>query len=579
MRICIGFALVALYFVYRAVSFSHETERSPTLEDVKAASAAHSAAMAEIAATEEGPGAPQTLEGAMSANPALRQIVELYFGREISRLTLEDLAAIQFLALEGEKAYLSDEPLRAPTIFESVADWPEATAIAYDTPWQDGAALDNLAGLKTLSLQGVNGDVSGLPAMERLERLTIYSGADTVDFVDFQRFAGLKELAVSGGSLTSYAGLSQLAGLERLGLYATGLTDLGVLSEMTQLRALALSRNGDMPGIVTLEKMTWLTELTVHDVEYTDLNMIGSLTNLEWLVIAETQVKSLSFLSNLTNLRALRLTDNDAALAIPPLSVMTRLEEIVIDCGATEDVSYLNGLSGVKRAELYGIDSLEPLRDFTSMHTLQLELGWLLEDLSPLGALTGLEQLRLGGGTHNEPRGIEALGNLTNLTTLDMNGADNYFLIDFIANLTKLERLDLSNNTLFGNFAGIGNLSGLRELYLSDVTVYDDYEMTNNAGMVDIYFIGDHSLDDFAGELAKLTKLEVLRINDNEERLSTLDFAANMPALRALEASGNYITDVSPLAGLDSLEYADLSGNAVEDWSVLDNLIDTKIIR
>jgi Leucine-rich repeat (LRR) protein len=49
--------------------------------------------------------------------------------------------------------------------------------------------------------------------------------------------------------------------------------------------------------------------------------------------------------------------------------------------------------------------------------------------------------------------------------------------------------------------------------------------------------------------------------------------------LRRLSASDNYITDVSPLAELASLEYADLSKNAVADWRVLDGLIDTRIIR
>jgi Leucine-rich repeat (LRR) protein len=348
---------------------------------------------------------------------------------------------------------------------------------------------------------------------------------------------------------------------------------------MTALKSLSLSRNEDMPGIDTLEKMTWLTELTIHDVEYTDLNVIGNLSSLERLTIAETEVKSLGFLSGLGKLKFLRLTGNDAALTVPPLSDMAQLEEIIIDCAATEDVSYLNGLSGVKRAELYNINSLEPVRDFSSLQHLTLGFGWLLEDLSPLGTLAELESLQMYGGTYYQLHGEEAIGNLQKLKTLNLNGADNFFLIDFISNLTALESLDMGNNTLFGNFAGIGNLVNLRELYLSKVTVYDNFEMINNAGMVDIYFLGDRTLDEFAGEFAKLTNLEVLALNDNEELLSTLVFAENMQSLRRLEASGNYITDVSPLAELDSLEYADLIKNAVEDWRVLDGLIDTRIIR
>jgi Leucine-rich repeat (LRR) protein len=479
----------------------------------------------------------------------------------------------------GETAYISDQPLRTPTAFETDLDWPEVTAVSYDNNWQDGSALDVLGGLKTLSLTGVPGDVGDIPAMEGLERLAIYSGADATDFTDFQKFPNLIELTVSGGKFNSYTGLSMFPKLERLGFYYTGLTDLGVLSEMTALKSLSLSRNEDMPGIDTLERMTWLTELTVHDVEYTDLNVIGNLSSLERLTIAETEVKSLGFLSELGKLKFLRLTGNDAALTVPPLSDMAQLEEIIIDCNATEDVSYLNGLGGVTRAELYNISSLEPVMDFSSLKQLTLGFGWLLEDLSPLGTLAELESLRMGGRTYYQIHGAEAIGNLQKLKTLNLNGADNYFLIDFIANLTALESLDMSNNTLFGNFSGIGNLVNLQELYLSKVTVYDNFEMINNAGMVDIYFLGDRTLDEFAEEFAKLTSLEALELNDNEELLSTLGFAEGMTSLRRLEASGNYITDVSPLAELDSLEYADLSKNAVEDWRVLDGLIDTRIIR
>lgn len=59
--------------------------------------------------------------------------------------------------------------------------------------------------------------------------------------------------------------------------------------------------------------------------------------------------------------------------------------------------------------------------------------------------------------------------------------------------------------------------------------------------------------------LAGLQQLEELNLADN--RLSYIDALSNLIRLKNLDLSGNSIDDISPLFGLESLEYVNLSGN------------------
>jgi hypothetical protein len=61
--------------------------------------------------------------------------------------------------------------------------------------------------------------------------------------------------------------------------------------------------------------------------------------------------------------------------------------------------------------------------------------------------------------------------------------------------------------------------------------------------------------------LAGLQQLEELNLADN--RLSYIDALSNLSRLKSLDLSGNSIDDISPLFELGSLEYVNLSGNRV----------------
>ena len=521
---------------------------------------------------------PETVEQAMAPNPALRQIIELYLGKDIGRIKWVDLEPIQFLFISGNVAYLSNQPLQTPSYTDGALDWPETVAISYDAQWQNNESLAYLTGLKTFAVLGTDGTAKSLPPMGQLERLAIYSGTRADDFTEFNKFPNLIELSVSGSRLTSFNGLSAFTRLEKLGLIDTGLTDLGPLSGMGGLKSLTLYRNREMQSIRTLEGMTWLTEYVIDGAEFNDLSAIAKLTRLERLTVSKTKTKSLSFLNGLSELKYLKLTDNSEIIAIPPLSGLPKLEEIHIDCSKTEDMSFLSGLSGVRKATLTGASSVEPLSSFASLQYLWLDINYRLDDVSALGQLSELQYLRIVGKSYREVAGVESLGGLSKLKELDFSGNESYIKYDFVYGLTSLERLNLSKNTIFGDFSGIGRLTNLRELNLNNVKIHEDFEMVRGGnGMTSIYYTDQQPFDDFAAQLANLALLEILRIDKNE--LTDLSFVSSMPNLRILSASDNYIADVSPLANLTNLEEADLSKNAVEDWRALDSMINTKITQ
>ena len=542
---------------------------------------------------------PPTLNEKLT-NPFLRQALEEYFIKDFTEITQEDVDTIQFLYIKSESIVMSAKAIPESVLFlpwededdlfsmmTDDVDYTELTMIVdkqfddsyeifFDSRINDASGIVYFEGLKTLALGHSSIYLKDLESMPQLENLVIYSMYETEDFAAFAKFPNLTQLTVSGADLVRLDGLSELTGLQHLGLYRTGISNLDKLSEMKNIASLTLFDNEELSSIQMLADMTWLKELYIEDVPYSDINVIADLTQLERLTISDTGVKSVNFISDLTQLLYLRVDRNRELKTLPSLTNCIKLEEIYLDCDNFEDLSGLSGLSSIVKATLLSPDSLSFLPEYSALKHLELQLGWLLEDISPLAALTELEFLKMSGNTYSQVEGFASLANLNGLRELDLSSFDNHIRFDFVYDLVGLERLNLSGNNVFSDFSRIGNLVNLQVLYLDHIGIYSDFTVQQNGGFIDIYYHGEQTFDQAASALAALTNLKLLSIAKNE--MSDLSFAAGMSQLSVLNAADNYITDVSPLSQMSQLMFLNLEANVVENKQELDSLTNTYII-
>ena len=138
------------------------------------------------------------------------------------------------------------------------------------------SALTNLKNLKFLNLDGVeliNGDISPLADLTKLETLSVYR---IHSLAPLANLTNLKSLYV--GICTSededISFLSNFTQLQRLSLVYCGISDISALANLTNLQYLALYNN-NISDISPLANLTNLTELAISDNPITDYSPVA----------------------------------------------------------------------------------------------------------------------------------------------------------------------------------------------------------------------------------------------------------------------------------------------------------------
>jgi len=536
----------------------------------------------------------------------LRQALELLFGRELHSVDWDAIGGIRAMMIERDGVvfgFVGEDAAASAGVIASGADIDSDNGVAGGSNTGNIINLDTIASLGTwvrpdaevsdftqlryfknlevlsLGFGQVNQEI--LLGVSNVQELEVPAGRTIADLTPFVALPGLTRLYVSGRNFNSLQGISELANLYSLGLTSTGITDLSVLNQQRNITELILTDNRELPSFNTLQEMYWLRGLHITRSTERDLHFISHLTNLEALSLVRTDTRTLNFILPLTNLLYLRLFDNRDVPEIPNLAVFTQLEELYLDVGGTTGTvrpsTYLEGLTSVRRMTLRNPDTLDGLRGMQYLEELDISFGWLLTDAAPLGALTNLRRLRIYESRtfHSEVSNMDAIGRLTNLRQLNISGNDLYFNWDFIYRMENLEELNISRNNVIGNFSGISGLQNLRVLRMDRIRIMTSYRISRDGGMVGISFVGSSDMQDHAAAIAQLTQLEILSVSGND--LRDISFVENMSNLRVFLAENNFVEEVSPLAELSALTVVDLRRNAVGNWSVLDELINTTI--
>ena len=259
----------------------------------------------------------------------------------------------------------------------------------------------------------------------------------------------LVSLDLSDNELTDLSPLMTLQQLEQLKLAGNQVTDLRPLIGLSSLRHLDASRNligdtsavGSMPGLLTLD---------LSDNPIGDFSGLKKLQNLQILRLENTGLKdgALPALYGLNRLTRLALDRNEGITVEAMSALKAQQPKCNITYGTLVYTVQLGGedfrtdvtelcVEGTELSSLFGFekfDCLETVRlsrnRIENLSALQnahcreqirtLDLSFnLIEDVSPLAALSNLETLDLRS---NQISSVYPLKRLTNLKKLDLTG-------------------------------------------------------------------------------------------------------------------------------------------------------------
>ena len=389
----------------------------------------------------------------------------------------------------------------------------------------DLANLEQMTGLKTLNLEGNPEicDLTPISGLTSLEHLELPSPSQISDLSPLSGLRGLTSLSVgeSFGSqqpvsqIQDYSPLAGLTGLKELSLSVTNISDFSFLEGMKELETLRLMGSMVTGDLTFAKGLTNLKELRVVAGSLGSVKGIEGLQNLEYLQISDESEQlffdDLTFAAGMGKLQTMRL--NGAGLGsfqgaenltelenfsfygdemstyrdLSPLQNSTKLQTLVLPGhnGGYEGITYngdsLAAFTNLTELHMPGnIESLEPLRNLTNLHTLNIRYSSRLtkenfQSLSLLSGLPNLQQLEAWG--ENEVTDLSPIGELTQLTSLALNisGGEINTPISLapLANLTNLQTLTLQVRA--SDLSPLSALTGLQTLTLRYPELVSDW--------------------------------------------------------------------------------------------------------
>lgn len=276
---------------------------------------------------------------------------------------------------------------------------------------------------------------------------------------------------------------------------------------------------GPSGQLSALAPLTTLQTLNISNVSINteELDIIGTLVNLEKLTLNGCSLSTVSPLKDLTALQYLDL-GNNTIRNIDALKSMSKLTELNLQHNALTDLSSLSGLTAIKTLDV-SFNSITDLNPITGMTTIT----WLdasnnnLTEISNMAILTSLEHLSLAYNT------------IADVTPL--------------SECLALRDLNLSNNVIT-DITTLNTLTTMTHFNFSANQVTELPEFPADCKLITID--GSHNLLTKLDQLSGLAHLNNVYMDYNEG-IESVDCLADCPLLVLVNVYGTKVTEVEKL--------------------------------
>ena len=463
--------------------------------------------------------------------------------------------------------------------------------------------LVNIANLKNLEVSGVDYEIksiNGLEKINELQNLTslrLCLGQCKIENVDFLNGnESIEKLDISYNDIDNIDVLETMKNLKSINISGNNIKDLGIIKKI---------------GIQKFDSCYLYQNLKLN----VEIEQSGNAEiELPQIIKDMMNPNDELYLNNLQISRSARFEGND----IEPISTINAentkiiLTPITSDVGNGEEEIYFGGDGrldstritinytilgqGDKNKEVqfedeclkqqltdYDNDGKITEYDMAQIGTLNLKYGNRVQSLKGLEYAKNLKELRINIRNNYIngqaiPVDVSVLGNLTNLTLLEISGsiAD----LKFIENLTNLTYLDIDLNSDIKNIETIKSLENVKKLYVSLGNSEQINIIKNMENLEFLCVSGNVTTIEPLVNIANLKTLEISEINYEIKSINGLEKINELQNLKSLRLSLGQckIENVDFLNGNESIEELDISENAITNIDILETMKNLKSI-
>lgn len=260
-------------------------------------------------------------------------------------------------------------------------------------------------------------------------------------------------------------------------------TDLSDLSRFTGLQSLTIQNISGLDFSV-LQQLAALQQLDLSGctISSNALEAIGSLIELDCLVLNGCALTDITAFSQLTKLRELHLASNTLQ-DISVVSLMQELETLVVSNNPLETIAALSNCGQLKYLDITGcsVNSLGSLTGKSKLHTLLASKNLLVEldDLADCSALSNLEV------ADNYIEDISVLAALPSLTRFEGDHNQITDVPDFDEDISKLIYFGADYNQI-EDISGLAGIDTLNTVNIDYNKVTDLLSLAENINLVQI---------------------------------------------------------------------------------------------
>ena len=373
------------------------------------------------------------------------------------------------------------------------------------------------------------------------------ANAPISDLTGLEHAVNLLEIDLRGHDVSSLTPLANLPRLRTVTMSANPLTNIDTLSMLPSLTTIEIQNSQISSLPATLPP--GITSIYLDGNLITDISVLATLTNLEYVSLNDNQIADMSALAALTRAERIELSNNSIsavpALHLPSLSVLYLDGNNISDLSGFE-TSYITELFILDlQYNQISADDLESLTYLPNLYSIDLRgngltslsglatnveasLSWgridisenAITDLTPIARFSELYSLF---ASYNKITDMTPVTSLTGIDEIDLSHNDIAAIPAFPAD-SWLSTLKLSHNKI-SNFSSLNGLQHLDELVL-------DYNQ-----IASLAFLNDIETPDFS--------------------------------FRTLDLSGNAFTSLAPMTVLTSVSWLYLNDSLFTDLSPL----------
>lgn len=340
-----------------------------------------------------------------------------------------------------------------------------------------------------------------------------------------------------------------------------------------------------------LKQFTLVKEIDIsYKPQFTSLEPLSQLSDLELIDFSNTPVSDLSPLRNLNKLKAIYMSGT-LVTNLSPLQYAANIQEIYCFDTELDDISIMAHFRQLEKLFCFNtkIKTLKPLERLTNLTVLRAG-NTLVENATPLREMANLRILDL---SHTRVSDLSPLKDLVSLNQLNID----HTLVDDLSPLSKLTALTTIqfSNTNVSDLSPLQSIPELKKVYSDKngvsaamaiafmrskpgvLVIYDSEEL--NAWWDDLPIYWRAILTEQSGisgnptteDLHLVINMEKLNLDGNTY-LQDMQPVNRLVNLQELSLSHTEITDLSPLIGLSDLKILDLSNTRVSNIEPLERL-------